>query len=100
MITRRGKIARLPRQVREELNRRLQDGEAGKDLVRWLNGHPDAKLVLRDCFGGREITEKNLSEWRKGGFQDWLAQHETVAQAQELSADAKELQEAAKGRLM
>jgi len=100
MISRRGNIARLPRQVREELNRRLQDGEAGKPLVRWLNSHPEVKAVLRECFREREITEKNLSEWRKGGFQDWLAQHDTVAQAQELSADAEDLNEAAKWRLM
>jgi hypothetical protein len=32
-MTRTGKIARLPREVREELNRRLQNGEQGKRLV-------------------------------------------------------------------
>jgi len=32
-MTRVGKIARLPREIREQLNRRLQDGEPGKRLV-------------------------------------------------------------------
>jgi len=31
--TRNGKIARLPKDIREELNRRLEDGEPGKHLV-------------------------------------------------------------------
>ena len=32
-MTRNGKIARLPRLIRDELNRRLRDGELGKDVV-------------------------------------------------------------------
>ena len=31
--TRVGKVARLPRKVREELNQRLQDGEEGSELL-------------------------------------------------------------------
>ncbi len=37
-MARTGKIARLPRALREELNRHLDEGEAGVDLVAWLNG--------------------------------------------------------------
>jgi len=85
--TRRGKIARLPRQVREELNRRLQEGEAGKKLVGWLNGLLEVKAVLDNSFGGKPISEKNLSEWRKGGFQDWLARQEMFAQMEEMSTN-------------
>jgi hypothetical protein len=35
-LTRNGKIARLPLAVRQELNRRLDEGEQGKKLVAWL----------------------------------------------------------------
>ena len=35
--TRIGKIARLPNKIREELNRRLQGGERGETLLKWLN---------------------------------------------------------------
>lgn len=35
-LTRNGKIARLPRTIRQELNRRLLDVEQGKTLVAWL----------------------------------------------------------------
>ena len=72
-VTRNGKIARLPRAMREELNRRLRDGEQGNKLVAWLNGLPEVKAVVALEFGGKPIREQNLSEWRKGGYRDWLA---------------------------
>jgi len=89
MISRRGKIARLPRQVREELNRRLQNGVPGRELVGWLNGLPEVKAVLEGQFGGVPISEKNLSEWRRGGFQDCLVREKIFADAQEMSTDTE-----------
>src|SRR5712692_3098289 len=41
IMTHKGKIARLPLAIREQLNRRLQDGEIGKELVVWLNAAPE-----------------------------------------------------------
>jgi hypothetical protein len=70
-MTRKGKIARLPRHVREELNRRLDDGEQGVRLVDWLNGQKDVKLILDADFGGRPINEQNLTDWKQGGYLDW-----------------------------
>ncbi len=98
-MTRNGKIARLARAVRDELNRRLQDGEPGVRLVAWLNGLPDTQRVLATDFGGRPINEQNLSEWKAGGYRDWLARQETLSQARELAADAKELTAATDGKL-
>jgi len=98
-MTRNGKIARLTRAIRDELNRRLQDGEPGKNLVLWLNALPDTQRVLATDFGGRNISEQNLSEWKAGGYRDWLARQEALAQARELTADAKELTAATDGRL-
>jgi hypothetical protein len=71
ITTRRGKIARLPRTIRETLNRRLSDGEAGPKLLAWLNAQPEVQTVLAEEFAGRPITEQNLSEWRQGGYLDW-----------------------------
>jgi hypothetical protein len=45
-MTRLGKVARLPREMREELNVRLNNGEGGKELVDWLNGLTGAQAVL------------------------------------------------------
>jgi len=75
-MTRNGKIARLPLAVREELNRRLQDGVTGKAVVAWLNDHADVKALLQREFNARPVTEQNLSEWKQGGYQDWLQQQE------------------------
>ena len=69
--TRIGKIARLPKEVREELNRRLQDGEPGDTLLDWLNGRPKVRKILTAQFGGRPISKQNLSEWKQGGYRDW-----------------------------
>jgi hypothetical protein len=98
-MTRTGKIARLPREIREQLNRRLQDGETGIRLVEWLNSMSETKKVLAADFGGRDINEQNLSEWKQGGHQDWLARQETLACARDVAADAGELAEVAEGSL-
>jgi hypothetical protein len=90
-MTRTGKIARLQRSVREELNRRLRDGEQGKSLVGWLNGLPSVKEALKEQFNSRPISEQNLSEWKQGGYTEWLAHQDALERAQNLSADAAEL---------
>jgi hypothetical protein len=72
MKTRRGKIARLPLAIRQELNSRLRNGEPGKDLVLWLNGLPAVQEIMAAQFQGKPIAECNLSRWRAGGYADWL----------------------------
>ena len=94
-MTRNGKIARLPRNVREKLNRRLHDGESGKSLVEWLNSLPEAQEVLAEEFGGRPISEQNLSQWTQGGFQDWLRHQETRDWVQKLADESADLEEIA-----
>ena len=91
MRTRTGKIARLPGAVREELNRRLHNGVLGQEIVPWLNELPDVQRVLADLFGGRPISEDNLSEWRRGGFQDWLLQEERRVRIDQLARDYENL---------
>ncbi len=98
-MTRNGKIARLPRDIRNQLNRRLQDGEPGIRLVEWLNSLPEVRQVLAEDFGGRDVNEQNLSEWKQAGYQEWLVRQETLACARELAADAKELKDVAAGSL-
>src|SRR5271167_4725592 len=66
-----GKIARLPPEVREQLNRRLADAEPGFRLVDWLNGLPEVRQMLAEDFGGLTINEQNLTNWRQGGHQEW-----------------------------
>lgn len=89
-MTRRGKISRLPQAVRDELNRRLQNGEMGTRLIVWLNSHPEVRPVLTADFKDRDINGPNLTEWKAGGYQDWLAEQAVLAQAKEWTAVAKE----------
>jgi hypothetical protein len=90
-MTRTGKIARSPRNIRDELHRRLDNGEPGVHLVEWLNSLPEVQQVLKTYFGGHEITEKNLSDWKTNGYLDWQGQQESLATARELKAKASEL---------
>ena len=98
-MTRTSKIARLPRTIREALNRRLEDGEPGRLLLEWLNSLPEAQAVLRRDFEGRPINEPNLTDWKQGGYLDWLTHRETMSQVSELAANADELAKASGGRL-
>ena len=98
-MARNGKIARLPREIRDQLNRRLQNGEQGGPLLAWLNALPHVKHVLAKDFGGVAISKQNLCEWRAGGFAEWQARQETLDQARELAADANEITVATDGRL-
>jgi hypothetical protein len=64
--------------IRNQLNRRLSDGEPAKPLAAWLNSLPEVKAVLKAQFAGQPINEMNLSKWRHGGFQDWLQLQEKL----------------------
>jgi hypothetical protein len=94
-MTRNGKVARLPRYLREQLNRRLNDGQPGPPLLAWLNGRPDVQAILERDFGGRAINEQNLSDWRQGGFRDWERQQQACDHVRRLSDQAEALHEAA-----
>ena len=90
-MTRIGKIARLPRLLREELNRRLADGGLGRQLVVWLNAQPAVQAVLAAEFGGRPLNAQNLTEWKQGGFREWQQQQSELALAREIAAHAGDL---------
>ena len=89
--TRIGKIARLPNEIREQLNRRLQDGEEGHKLLDWLNALPQAQKMLSAKFGGRPISKQNLSEWRQGGYRDWVRAEEDRLRVDRLTEQAAQL---------
>jgi len=98
-MTRNGKIARLPKAIRDELNQRLEDGQLGVRLVDWLNMLPEVQTVLTEQFDGRAINEVNLSEWKAGGYLDWQARREMLADTQELIEEAQDLKAGTNGPL-
>lgn len=90
-MTRNGKIARLPKALRDQLNRRLDNNEHGKSLVQWLNSLPEVQNVTASEFDGKPIREQNLSEWKKGGYRDWQARQERQELVSQLEEEAKDL---------
>ena len=90
-MKRTGKIARLPHQLRDQLNQRLHNGEPGVDLIKWLNSLPEVQAILAEHFAGVPISPQNLSEWNNGGFLDWLTTQELLEDAREFAANTAEL---------
>lgn len=91
-ITRKGKIARLPHALRERLNARLLDNESYPTILPWLN--KEAGLT-----GAAAINDGNLSEWRAGGFSDWMEGIERVERTKRLAEFALRLAEAGGGTM-
>ena len=51
----------MPREVRDEVNRMLDDGKPYEKIIEWLaaNGHPG-------------VDRHEVGEWKQGGYQDWV----------------------------
>ena len=77
-MTRTGKIARLPNHIREIVNRRLHDGHPGRDILLWLNSLPEVAALVDARFLGNFVTPSNLSQWKNGGYRDWLVRQDAL----------------------
>src|SRR5580698_3731694 len=72
--------------------------EPGTKLVEWLNTLEEVRDVLQAEFDARPVSEQNLSEWKQGGYQDWLRHQEARAYVHALAEQDGELLDAAGGR--
>ena len=95
ITTRRGKIAALPLAVREELNRRLDDGQSRKQILPWLNALPEVIKRVAEDFEGIRISDANLTAWRQTGYETWVKRRDRVAQTRDLAAAAAQFTRAA-----
>ncbi len=89
--TRTGKIASLPARIRERVNQRLHDGHSGPQILAWLHTLPEVLAALDEKWSEQPISPQNLSEWRAGGYQDWLRKRERVENIKILSDYALEI---------
>jgi len=60
---RNGKVAKLPKSTRDRINHMLEDGLTYANIIEQLG--PE----------GHGLTLDNISQWKKGGYQDWLRDH-------------------------
>ena len=93
MKTGNGKIANLPAKVRDELNRRINDGEEGKELLEWLNAKPEVVDVVTRLFDGKPISQQNLSQWRTHGYRQWHVHHIIVQEMMGLASNSEDFEE-------
>ena len=77
-MTPTGKIARLPHEIREQLNHRLRAGHKARSILAWLNSLPEARAILETEFDGRPITAVNLTAWKHGGYGNWQARQQAL----------------------
>ncbi|MDB6121533.1 MAG: hypothetical protein JWQ71_526 [Pedosphaera sp.] len=82
MKRRRSKIARLPKEIRDGINGKLEEGVIYREICRWLGeqGYPG-------------ISEVAMTRWFKGGHADWLAERR---QLEELKLEEEFAQELVK----
>jgi len=91
-MTRNGKIARLPQDIREELNERILNGQTAEQLLDWL--HADDRVwEMLEAQGFDVITDGNISEWKAGGYQAWLENKEARELVVELALKSRDLGE-------
>ena len=64
-MARNGKIAKLPKELRAELNKRLDDNQAGPKLLDWLNARPETQQLVEQQFGAEPVNATNLSQWQR-----------------------------------
>lgn len=96
---RQGKIARLSDALRNELNQRLLDGQSGRKILDWLNAHEEVLKKLEEDPEGLRVSDNNLSNWRKGGYTEWLTRRERLARTKDLAGYSVKLAEASGGKL-
>ena len=98
-MARQGKIARLPADLRKEVNRRLFDGQGAPQVLPWLNNQPGAIAIWEELFEGVPCSPQNLSEWKLGGYKEWRKQKDRLEDLKDLSDYAIGIVKAANGTL-
>jgi hypothetical protein len=92
LMTRNGKIARLSSHIREQLNTRIFNGEMGKQILKWLNQVPEVKGNAMLLEESPIISESNLTNWKNGGYRDWLRHKQALEMVDSMRDQANEIE--------
>lgn len=99
----KGKISRLPHQLRQQLHMKMRDGIPAVAILKWLNAQPEVEIAFhRAGYGGRRkaqpaISDANLSDYRRTHYQEWLRDQERVDRIRSLAEFSMQLADAAGG---
>lgn len=77
-MARTGKIARLPKNLRDAVNLALQDGASAQAVIQIITHAKENGATNGD---GTEIeipNDQNVTNWRDGGYADWLKENERL----------------------
>jgi hypothetical protein len=77
----RGKVSRLPKETRDQINQWLLDGLPYSDIIQRLD-----QL-------GHHFTTDNISQWKKRGYQDWLMEQNFISAIRPRQENVGELSE-------
>jgi hypothetical protein len=77
---RTGKIARLPEEVRNQVNELLTDGVDYPHIIDYLAAQ-----------GFSDVIPANLTNWRNGGYEDWLNHQQRLEELELKAAYALDL---------
>jgi hypothetical protein len=84
---RTGKIARLPKELRDVVNLMLRDGATYQQVIEKLKDH------------GHELNAENISNWFEGGFCDWEREQKRIEEMRARSQMALEMVKELKKRI-
>ena len=77
-MARTGKIARLPKTLRDQVNAALRDGATASRVIELLTA---AKAGGATNGDGSEIdlpNDQNITNWREGGYAEWCKEQERL----------------------
>ncbi len=74
-----GKVARLPKELRDKVNQMIEDGFTYPAIIKSLG------------VAGKDLNVVNLSRWKDGGHQDWLLEQQWLADTRHRQESASDL---------
>jgi hypothetical protein len=77
-MTRTGKIARLPKTLRDAVNTALRDGATAAAVIKLVSAAAANGTTNGDGSAIEIPNEQNITNWRDGGYQDWLKEQERL----------------------
>ena len=77
------KIANLPKTIRDQINEKLRDGIRYRPISKWLRElQPPLPYA---------ISEQNISDWHRSGYQQWLLEQNWIQQTRARQEPALDL---------